>query len=406
VRRFAGIDVGADSHMVAVVDESGAVVRKSTPFGEDAAGYRRIRELLGDPGDVLAAMEATGIYWRNLFAYLVAEGFSVALVNPLRTNRFAEEELARTKTDAIDALGIARFAAQKRPAPTELPDDANQDLREMVRLRMRILLHRGDCVRRLHRALRLTFPEFTNHVRTLESELATVLLSRYPTARAFKAARAKTLARVCFDGHRHVGQQLATALISAAKDSVGRHYSGPYQLEIKYLCEDIALSRERLRDLERDIESMLDQHEVAKLLTTIDGIGRQTAARLVAELGDPARFRSSAALASYVGVIPRVRQSGKRKFSGGPRIPLGHVLLRRALWMPTLTAIRMNPWLRAHYQRLLIAGKAPKRALVAVMRKLLTAIYSVAKNRRPFVLQPPISTISPPPGGAAVTPAS
>jgi transposase len=53
---------------------------------------------------------------------------------------------------------------------------------------------------------------------------------------------------------------------------------------------------------------------------------------LVAELGDPARFRSSAALASYVGVIPRVRQSGKRKFSGGPKVPLGHVLLRRALW--------------------------------------------------------------------------
>jgi transposase len=185
---------------------------------------------------------------------------------------------------------------------------------------------------------------------------------------------------------------------------VSHHYSGPYQLEIKYLCEDIAQSRERIRNLERDIESSLEQHEVAKLLTTIDGVGRQTAARLVAELGDPARFRSSAALASYVGVIPRVRQSGKRKFSGGPRVPLGHALLRRALWMPTLTAIRVNPWLRAHYQRLLSVGKAPKRALVAVMRKLLTAVYSVAKNRRPFVPQLPAPTYSPPPGGAAVIP--
>ncbi|MGA2410276.1 MAG: transposase [Candidatus Binataceae bacterium] len=99
---------------------------------------------------------------------------------------------------------------------------------------------------------------------------------------------------------------MAAALIQAAKDSVGRHYSEPYQLQIKYLCKDIALSRERLTGLERDIESRLDAHEVGKLLTTIDGIGRQTATRLVAELGDPARFRSSAALAS-VGVIPRVR---------------------------------------------------------------------------------------------------
>jgi hypothetical protein len=61
-------------------------------------------------------------------------------------------------------------------------------------------------------------------VRTLESELATAVLSRYPTAHAFKTARTKALARLCFDGHRH-GERLAAALIQAAKDSVGRHYS-------------------------------------------------------------------------------------------------------------------------------------------------------------------------------------
>jgi transposase len=57
------------------------------------------------------ALEATGHYWRNLFAALLAKGYAVAVLNPLRTRRFAEEELQRTKTDAIDALGIARFAA-------------------------------------------------------------------------------------------------------------------------------------------------------------------------------------------------------------------------------------------------------------------------------------------------------
>jgi hypothetical protein len=53
--------------------------------------------------------------------------------------------------------------------------------------------------------------------------------------------------------------------------------------------------------------------------------------------------------------------------------------------MPTLVAVRRNPWLRAHYERLLAAGKRPKVALVACMRKLLTAVYGVARNRRPFV---------------------
>jgi transposase len=53
--------------------------------------------------------------------------------------------------------------------------------------------------------------------------------------------------------------------------------------------------------------------------------------------------------------------------------------------MPTLTAVQKNAWLKAHYKRLRARGKLPKVALVACMRKLLTAVYSVAKHRRPFV---------------------
>ena len=64
----------------------------------------------------LLALEATGHYWRNLFVALLAKGYAVAVLNPLRTRRFAEEELQRTKTDAIDALGIARFAAAEAAA--------------------------------------------------------------------------------------------------------------------------------------------------------------------------------------------------------------------------------------------------------------------------------------------------
>jgi transposase len=100
--------------------------------------------------------------------------------------------------------------------------------------------------------------------------------------------------------------------------------------------------RGRLRELARDIKRKLDQHDLGKLLTIINGIGSQTAAYLIGELGDPARFRSSAALASYVGVAPRLRQSGKRRFSGTAVVRLGYARLRKALWMPVLTAVRFN----------------------------------------------------------------
>ena len=151
--------------------------------------------------------------------------------------------------------------------------------------------------------------------------------------------------------------------------------------------EDLCVLRQRLGELDRDIEKTIDTNQLGRLLTTIDGIGSQTAAKILARVGDPAELRSSAALASFVGVVPALRQSGKKQNKRAPLTPHGDATLRAALWMPTLTAVQRNAWLRDHYQRLRARGKLPKVALVACMRKLLTAVYSVAKNRRPFVPQ-------------------
>ena len=383
--RFAGIDIASETHVVGVVDETSTVLVKATPFTEDAAGYNKLCELVGPPADVLVAMEATGHYWKNLFADLAARGYAVALLNPLRTHRFAAEDLERTKTDAIDALGIARFAAQKRPPPTRLPGSTTEELRELIRLRARLMQDFGDRLRQLHRLVDLGFPEFTRYVNTLDSELASSILHDYPNAEAFRGVSIKRLAQLRYDGRHKVGPELAGQLIDAAQRSVGRHHSEPYRIQVRYTCEDLDTLRQRLRSLDRDIDGKLAEHEVGSLLTSIDGIGSQTAARLIATLGDPAQFRSGAALASYVGVIPGIKQSGKNRSTRAAITPLGNAQLRAALWMPTLTAVRRNPWLRAHYKALTARGKLPKVALVACMHKLLLAVYAVAKHRKPFV---------------------
>src|SRR5216684_2619397 len=162
--RFAGIDVGAERHMVAMVGEQGEVLYRSSPFGEDASGYAHLFELLGAPEGSLVALEATGHYWRNLFVALLAKGYAVAVLNPLRTRRFAEEEL-----------------------------------RELARLRERLQEDFASRLRQLHRAVDLGFPEFTRHVRTLESQLAATILSRYPTAASFRGVSVK-IARIVYDG--------------------------------------------------------------------------------------------------------------------------------------------------------------------------------------------------------------
>jgi transposase len=383
--RFVGIDIASERHVVAVVDDAGGVLVKPVGFDEDAGGYGKLFGLLGAATEVLVAMEATGHYWKNLFAELAARGFPVALINPVRTRRFAGEDLERTKTDAIDALGIARFTLQKRPAVTRLPDAVTEELRELVRHRERLVQDFGDRTRQLHRLVDLGFPEFTRHVHSLDSMLATAVLHDYPTAEAFVGLPWRKLAKLVYDGKHRVGEELAKTLIETAKVSVGRHHGLAYRIQVRHACEDMDVLRRRIRELDRDIETKLREHEVGTLLTTIDGIGTQTAARLVAELGDPADFRDANAVAAYVGVVPALRQSGKRSPTRAGLTPVGNARLRAALWMPTLTAVQRNPWLKAHYERLRARGKLPKVALVACMRKLLTAVYSVAKHRQPFV---------------------
>jgi transposase len=314
-------------HTVAVVNEGSDVVLKATQFNEDATGYARLFELLGEPRDCLVAMEATGHYWQNLFAALAAKGFPVALLNPLRTRRFSEVDLERTKTDAIDAVGIARFAVQKRPPATPLPDAATQELRELVRLRDRLVQDFTDRKNQLHRLVDLGFPEFTRYVKTLDSQLATAILFEYPTAAAFPAMP-RRLSQLSHDDVHTVGGELARALVEAAKASVGRHHGEPYRRQVRYACEDLDTLRKRLRELEGDIEGTLKKHDVGTLLTTIPGIGPQTAARLVAELGDPAHFRHGAALASYVGVVPGLKHSGKSKPARAGLAPVGHAAPR------------------------------------------------------------------------------
>lgn len=384
---FAGIDIASERHVLARLDATGAPIGRPMGIPEDRAGYDTLLAALGAP-PVLIVMEATGHYWKNLFAVLTAAGHEVALLNPFTTRRFQEASLERTKTDAIDAEGLARLAFEKRPTPSRLHDEAAESLRELVRHRDRLRQDFDDRVRQLHRLVDLGFPELTRYVRTLDSQLATALIAEYPTAQAFAGANPRRLAKLRYDGRHFVGGELAEQLVAAAKRSIGQHHGPVYALQARHLCQDLDLWRRRLAEIERDIEGLLDAHAVGKLLLSIEGLGPHSAARIIAAVGDPARFKSAGAFAAYVGVVPGLRQSGKQSGrTRAPIAPMGNARLRRALWMPVLGAVRRNPWLRAFYQRLRAAGKPPKLALVAALRKLLHAVYSVAKNRRPFVIE-------------------
>jgi transposase len=120
------------------------------------------------------------------------------------------------------------------------------------------------------------------------------------------------------------------------------------------------------------------------LLASIKGVGPQTAATVLAELPAVGHVPSAQSAGAYAGLAPREFRSGSSVRKRTRLSKAGNARLRKALYLPTLTAIRFNPLLKAFFDRLVAAGKPRMAAVGACMRKLLMICYGVLKNRAPF----------------------
>jgi transposase len=117
------------------------------------------------------------------------------------------------------------------------------------------------------------------------------------------------------------------------------------------------------------------------LLRSVPGIGPIVARTLIAELPELGTL-DRRAIAALVGVAPFNCDSGQSR--GKRQIWGGRAPVRAAVYMAALVATRYNPVLARFYQRLRAVGKAPKVALVAVMRRLLTILNAMMKNQTPW----------------------
>jgi len=141
----------------------------------------------------------------------------------------------------------------------------------------------------------------------------------------------------------------------------------------------IEFLKQELDDSEAQVAAHVQRHhaELAQALASVPGIGAASVAVLLAELPELGKL-DRRRIAALVGVAPLNRDSGQMR--GQRCIWGGRANVRRTLYMATLTAVRHNRALRACYERLLVAGKRKKVALVACMRKLLTMLNAIAKH--------------------------
>ena len=144
-----------------------------------------------------------------------------------------------------------------------------------------------------------------------------------------------------------------------------------------------------IRSLERDLGKIdHDIHDAIRsspiwletddLLRSVPGVGPATSTMLLTHLPELGLL-DRRQVAALVGVAPMNRDSGT--FRGRRMIVGGRAPVRRALYMATLVAIRHNPSIAVVYQRLRHSGKRPKVAITACMRKLLTILNAIARDR-------------------------
>ena len=147
----------------------------------------------------------------------------------------------------------------------------------------------------------------------------------------------------------------------------------------------IAWLEKRIADSDQQMDKAIKSSAVWRvnedLLRSVKGIGPVTARTLIASLPELGKL-SGKQIATLVGVAPFADDSGKRR--GGRRVRGGRGSVRRVLYMATLTATRSNRVIREFYQRLIKAGKKPKVALTACMRKLLVILNAMIKHQTPW----------------------
>lgn len=148
----------------------------------------------------------------------------------------------------------------------------------------------------------------------------------------------------------------------------------------------IAFFNEQIRQMEALLEAEVQKHpalqEKRKLLESMTGVSAITSLGLLALLPELGQINRKE-LAALVGVAPMEKSSGRQK--GQSTIRGGRFAVRRLLYMAALSAIRYSPPLAEFYRRLKVQGKPGKKALVAVMHKMLRILNAMLKTNQPFL---------------------
>jgi transposase len=330
-----GIDVHKNTHCAVAVDEAGRQLGQSLTVRATDAGHRQLlrwaRREFAEQVVEFAVEDCRHVSTR-LEQALLAAAATVVRVPPKLMAQTRSSARTRGKSDPIDALAIARAALREPNLPRAEHTHASRELKLLVDRREDLVEIRTKAQNRLRWHLHELDPEFDVPARGL-------------------------------DLRRH--QDRVQARLEALPLSLVRRLALVILADIRELTG-------RINALEKELTALVRAQ--APQLLELPGCGPLTAAKLVGETANPARFRSEACFAMHSGTAPIPASSGKtdrhRLARGGNR------QLNAALHRIAVTQIRLDGLGRAYYQRRRAGGDTTMEALRALKRRLARVVFN------------------------------
>ena len=405
--KSVGIDLaGNGEHKVRCLDEK-AELCDSFGFETSPTGLEKLEERIFRNGtNPTVVFEPTGLAWVAVAVYLRARHPDCRLVRTQSRNVAALRRYLRqsSKSDRIDALTLAKmpFVDAERLNEVYLPPAKLYAIQRLARQRNRL---ESDMSSRKKRIISIVDGYLPGVHIAFTSRWA-------PQTKAFLISRLNPL-DVVRDGEKALDHFLTSARYRHTKDPGESHavYIACRAAAIIYekaaaagmIDDDFFASLQdeigrelRLMDME-EAESQSITERLTELyrelhpsdnLTTIPGVGPNTAPIFLGIVGDPLRFRSQAAFANYNGVVPNAKQSSDTEAKGLRMTKAGPSVIKWALYQCGQIGRRYDPqlaWL--YYREIVHNGKNHKQAMGAIMSHLGARILSVLREDRPYELR-------------------
>lgn len=381
---FIGIDAASEKHDFFMFHNSddNFYRKSSTTIQNNAEGFSILNDSIQsfckscNDFEVSIGIESTGIYHQNLLIFLVSKQYSVFLLNPILTSKFAKaQSIHHAKTDNIDAKMLANYIKINFQSLSKVSIN-NCDLlglKSLNRERFKVLELRKKVKIHIYGTLVRMFPEFLKLFTNYCGKTALAILSNYPDKLSLSRAHTNTLANI-INGHCSV---TAEALIQAAKTSVGSN-DEVLKICLRMDIQQYNMYSNILSEYDKEIDNQISKLNTN--ITSIPGIGNICASIIIAEIGDINRFKSVDSLISYAGLDVYVYESGKYKSTHSFPSKKGSHYLRYALYNAARILVRFDPTFKTYMNKKLGEGKHFFVALMHVQKKLLRTIYSMLRN--------------------------